>query len=260
MKRIVQTLKQKWPEYLLEVIVIVLGVLGAFSLNNWNESRKDRKREVAILQQLKTEFRSNLNQLDERIEIRMKMLDSSVDLLEFIDQPSERNKDSVNARIAWTIPYTTFDPIVNDLASSGSLRIIRSDTLKQLLSFWTSEIIQVTEGETNWTKYRNEVYVPFLIKHYQLRTMRDQAMQTNLLRSFLIDQEDRRDTYRIREIGKTNHPDNVNKLLDHPDYEDHLVRLIISNRNTQHQAYILRDRMLEILGQLDQELQIHDVK
>ena len=254
MNRILNTVSRKWPEYLLEIMVITIGILAAFALNNWNENRKDRLQERAILAQLRSEFESNLTQIDEKIEIRDRMLNAALQLLDFIDSPQLRDKDSINLSIAWTIPYTTFDPIVNDLASSGSLRLIKSDSLKKLLSFWTSEIVQVTEGEASWEKYRNEVYVPFLIDNYQLRTMRNESMKTNLLRSFLINQAERSAYYKIKEIGTTGHKEDYDHLLDLPDYEDHLVRLIVNNRNTQHQAYILRDRMVSIMELIKSEL------
>ena len=243
----------KYLKYAMgEIILVVIGILIALSINNWNESRLDRISEQTILKQLQSEFNSNLKQLDEKIGIRNYMMNSAIQLLNYIDDPGIRNVDSVDLHIAKTVPYTTFDPIINDLATSGNLRLIRNDSLKALLSVWTSEIIQVTEGEQTWAKYRNEVYIPFLIKYYQVRTMRNKAMKTDLLYTFLINQENRQSD--IKEIGNSKYDSDINVLLDNPDYEDHLVRCITTNRNTQQQAYILRDRINEILDILNREI------
>jgi len=235
-----------------EIVLVVIGILIALQINNWNESRLDRIQETAILKQLRTEFKSNLKQLDEKIGIRNYMMAAAIKLLNYIDEPDKRNVDSIDTQIAKTVPYTTFDPIINDLATSGSLRLIRNDSLKQLLSFWTSEIIQVTEGEQTWAKYRNEIYIPFIIKNYQVRTMRNKAMKTGILFTFLINQENR--ASEIKEIGSSKYNIDFNLLLDNPDYEDHLVRCIVTNRNTQQQSFILRDRIVEILKLLDEEI------
>ena len=245
----------KYLKYAIgEILLVMIGILLALQVNNWNEDRKERILERALLEQLHTEFNSNLTQLDERIDIRNNMIKAAVELLEYIDAPETRNVDSVNSSIAWTTPYTTFDPIINDIVASGNFRILGNNRLKQLLSFWTSEIIQVTEGEQTWRMYRDDKYIPFLVKHYQLRTMRSEAMKNNILQNFLINQEQRSTTYELTSLGATKHAADINALLDTPDYEDHLVRLIVTNRNTQHQAYILRERIVEILDLLEAEI------
>ena len=59
MKRVFQTLKSKWPEYMLEVFVIIIGILGAYGLNNWNEYENNRSKEYELLSELKTEITIN---------------------------------------------------------------------------------------------------------------------------------------------------------------------------------------------------------
>jgi hypothetical protein len=237
-----------------EIVLVVIGILIALSINNWNEERLERREERAILRQLKTEFSSNLRQLDDKISLKTALIKSVTKLFQYIDHPSLRNKDSLDRLLGNTIPFSTFDPIVSDLASSGSLRLIRSDSLKLLLSLWTSDIMDLQEDELSWKEYRNDPYVPFLVAHYQLRTIRQVAIESGLIKEYLIETSDGSATELDVAIGTSKHPTDHNTLLDHPDFEDHLERAISTNRFALSQSLILRNRILEIMDLLEREL------
>ena len=42
-----------------EIILVVIGILIALSINNWNEQRKQNNEEIYILNQLKVEFKAD---------------------------------------------------------------------------------------------------------------------------------------------------------------------------------------------------------
>ena len=237
-----------------EILLVMIGILLALQVNNWNEERKERLQEQVLLRQLQTEFKSNLDQLEEKIAIHREIILSASKLLGYIDAPETRLKDSINRYLALSVSYTTFDPIVSDLANSGGLKLLKNNNLKQLLSYWTSEIPQLTESEQTWYKYRNEVYVPFLIEHYQLRTARHELIKTDYLKKYQSDKEVDSYLYKIGGIGPSKYLEDYNRLLDEPDFEDHLTRSMVTNNICDVQSIILRNRIVEILELISTEI------
>ena len=68
---LLDTLIKKWPEYLLEIIVLIVGIYGAFALENWNEDRKSAEAAKAIVQNLNLEFKQNqieLNRIQQEVD------------------------------------------------------------------------------------------------------------------------------------------------------------------------------------------------
>ena len=63
MKRILQTLSQKWPEYLIESIVIVASILGAYALDSWNEQRQREEKLQALFEKVKDDLAFDLSRL-----------------------------------------------------------------------------------------------------------------------------------------------------------------------------------------------------
>ncbi len=51
-----------------EVILVVIGILIALSINNWNENLKSQAKELKIIKELKTDLISNKNRLKDKLE------------------------------------------------------------------------------------------------------------------------------------------------------------------------------------------------
>jgi hypothetical protein len=63
MKRTLSKLARKWPKYILEILVLIIGIYGAFTLDNWNEDRKNRDFEQNILIELKHSLSGDITDL-----------------------------------------------------------------------------------------------------------------------------------------------------------------------------------------------------
>lgn len=59
--------ENKFSKYLIyaigEIVLVVIGILIALSINNWNEERKSAKQEVKILKELKNDLKTNLSEV-----------------------------------------------------------------------------------------------------------------------------------------------------------------------------------------------------
>ena len=138
MKRILTTLSQKWPEYFLEILVITVGILGAFALNNWNENQKSQRELEKILANLHQEFQTNLVTLEkqmERLEAKRVGCHSILDMISSDSPPSDLTADSLTVLLFDSPTWNPSTFVISDLRNSGQLKSLPDD-LKQLLHSW----------------------------------------------------------------------------------------------------------------------------
>ena len=59
--------ENKFSKYLIysigEIVLVVIGILLALQVNNWNEGKKDNAESIKILKKLQAEFETNKTEL-----------------------------------------------------------------------------------------------------------------------------------------------------------------------------------------------------
>lgn len=165
-----------FSKYLLyaagEILLVMIGILLALQINNWNEHRKDRVEEQIILKDLKTDFQADLLQLWEKI-IGIKNSEANIISIATTLINKEKasfenfNMDSLQKAL---LIRPSFDPKVgnlNELNGSGKLRIIQNRVLRKHLSSWSSHLQEAKEIEERLHETRARTH-DYLMEHFPM--------------------------------------------------------------------------------------------
>ena len=128
--------------------------------------------------------------------------------------------------------------------------MIRSAELKEKLSLWTSEIVQVTEEEQVWLYYRNNNYTPLLLEKGMYRNLVNHYWKDNIIESFHLDKNIKADF----NLGDTQKEISLPELLDEIQFESHIANCATFANLANSQSISLRNRITEILDLIRQEL------
>jgi hypothetical protein len=163
----------KYLKYALgEIFLVVIGILIALQINNWNEQRKDRDKEALYLQQINAEFIENKAQFDKIRDFHLKSLNSCNWML--TNQPFKSvDLDSLRYHSLWFRVSYTFDPsqsTIKSLISSGNTDLIQDFELREILIRWQDLINDYLEEEKEMRKFTLENFIPFTLDHFKLYT------------------------------------------------------------------------------------------
>jgi len=234
-----------------EIVLVVIGILIALQINMWNEGRKDRVKEQVVLQRLLEEFNTNLKQLDEKIQIREETIESSTAALGYMDHPEGVERDSLMAKINAMTITPTFDPIINDLVSSGNIRLIRNQKLNRLLTEWPTYVIQLTELEQEHVEAYRSIMQPTFIRMGISRDMNKLYFGNEKNYSYLLDKNARAE---IPTLTGSQRPVTLGELISNKELEGLLSNAIVINHLGNLESKSLRVRIVEILYLIDTEL------
>jgi hypothetical protein len=119
-----------------EIFLVVVGILIAVNIDDWNETSKRRQQEIKYLKNLVVDLSIDLENLDLIIDFRDQKIAAASTLLKL--KPPETIKelttyDSLMWKVsAWT-SYTPRTNTIDELISSGNFNLLSSDSIKTRL-------------------------------------------------------------------------------------------------------------------------------
>jgi hypothetical protein len=227
----------KYARYAIgEIVLVVIGILIALSINSWNENRKDLAKKEMQLKALQIEFTSNLTQLNEVIYYDDLVLKTTKRLLQLNSENSiEMTSDSLrfwlqNSSFRWT-----FNPIngaLRSAISSGEIHLIQSESLVDLLFGWQDFVADAKEEEIRCVA-AVIASRPIVEKHVR---------NLNYRNVFLP------------ELGKSKFKSDYQSLLRDPLFEDYLAERYISMHGALEELENVKKNNALIIKLIDTEL------
>ena len=107
MRKIINHLRENWIRHGFETLYVVIGILIAFSLNDWNEKRKARITEISILNELITGLSVDSYTLNFNMDKHNQAIKSCEIVLKALNELEEFT-DSLAHHFAAVHYYTTF--------------------------------------------------------------------------------------------------------------------------------------------------------
>ncbi|GLU44377.1 DUF6090 family protein [Allomuricauda sp. NBRC 101325] len=170
--------ENKFTRYLVyalgEIILVVIGILIALQINNWNENRKLAKQEKETIASLKLEFEKNLEQLEGNIQGIQAFMSAGNTLLEHTGPDYEFGTlQEMDSLLDMTPRMSVWDPslyTMENIKSSGKLSNLSNEELKLLLIEWDSFYGNLLDWSDFYTE-RGISYFDFLAANAVNRNM-----------------------------------------------------------------------------------------
>ena len=145
-----------------EIILVVIGILIALQINNWNQRRIDNKNEVIYLKGLKEEFELSKLKLIELRSVNESNYNGSVKILEAIHNKNQGPTEVEFSKMLFEtfsddIAFNPNNSLLTEMINSGHLKQLKNAQLRKLLTNWISTLDDVAKQEVELSNQRVKV-------------------------------------------------------------------------------------------------------
>ena len=158
-----------------EIVLVVVGILIALSINNWNEQRKAVQNEIATVNELYNELDKNLRYTQKNLEQWLYRKTATEDLLDSIKVKDQMlTSESFEVLLAGILGFGDFAPLdskFGKILSSEQISFSKSDSLiDKMIDLKANYNALKSYYQYNVDTWK-DVAQPYLIQNYSLSTL-----------------------------------------------------------------------------------------
>src|SRR6056297_653533 len=150
-----------------EIFLVVIGILIALQVNNWNEWRKDRIQEKNYLERLTLELKSDSLRLEGAISLTNYKIDQANFLLNKIEPDVQISDSSAFVENAFLVgrggSFMPYLPTYQELVSTGDMGLIQNEEIINHISRYINRVegfesFVYSEGEQRRSAHNNHIH------------------------------------------------------------------------------------------------------
>jgi hypothetical protein len=166
--------ENKFSKYLIyaigEIILVVIGILIALSINNWNDIQKNNNQEILLLKSLKSEFKNNTILFDSIFKNHKTKEDYVLKLININKEPIPFTLlDSILEIITYNYTTNLSSTIYKSSMNSGKIELIKNTELKNRITSFEDQYKDFQEEELIAQELTNNQIIPFINDNVNVR-------------------------------------------------------------------------------------------
>lgn len=213
--------KSKFGAYLIEVLIVVIGITIAFAVDNFAQATKRNNEEKLYLEALINDLDKDIEQLKSISDSSQKVINQTGEIFNLIYSKAEANRFTRElVTVTYATPYfSSNNGTYLSLINSGDLKILSDFSIRQaLVTLYKVDYQKVTEAEGLIKALVTGGVNPYILKNvdfhpYENRVVSTEPLGTkyaiNLFGSFYNLMAKRNNDYRVL----IEHCENVKDLL-----------------------------------------------
>ena len=166
----------KYMRYAIgEILLVVIGILIALQVNNWNQERKDLKEGKLIRQNIHEEFIKNQELLKVSRKSNEEALSSGKLLISLVGadkfELAKHNLDSLFNSSMMADSYLPTSNSLQDIMQSGRMNLLNNAELKNTILSWNAALDLFKEYKEVQTNWQNNQFMPYTLSVISYKQM-----------------------------------------------------------------------------------------